>query len=141
MNFFITTDIVVICREKRRHKILLIRRKNDPFKGMWALPGGFVEKDEEIIDAAKRELYEETGIKIRTKLHEIGVFGKVGRDPRGRTISIAYLALINKVVHPKASTDAKEAQWFSIKNLPPLAFDHKEIIRKAMKLFKKNYEL
>jgi len=141
MNFFITTDIVVICREKRRHKILLIRRKNDPFKGMWALPGGFVEKDEEIIDAAKRELYEETGIKIRTKLHEIGVFGKVGRDPRGRTISIAYLALINKLVHPKASTDAKEAQWFSIKNLPPLAFDHKEIIRKAMKLFKKNYEL
>ncbi len=137
MSFFITTDIVVICKEKQQYKILLIQRKNDPFKGMWALPGGFVEKDEEILDAAKRELYEETGIKIRTKLYEIGAFGKVGRDPRGRTISIAYLALINKLVHPKASTDAKEAQWFSVKNLPSLAFDHKEIIEEAIKLLKK----
>lgn len=137
----VAADIVVISKEKGINKVLLIQRNNDPFKGMWALPGGFVEENEEILNAAKRELFEETGINVKTKLYEIGIFDNPKRDPRGRVISVAYLAFIKKIINPKASSDAKNAQWHSLKRLPPLAFDHKEIIKRAHLLLKKLQKL
>lgn len=123
----VTVDIVVL----NKNKILLIKRKNNPFKDFYALPGGFVEENELLIDAAKRELFEETGIKA-DKLKFIGIFDKVNRDPRGRIITAAY-SFKTKELKAKASDDALDLKWFDIKKLPKLAFDHNEIIKKALK--------
>ena len=128
----VTADCVVIAKETEP-KVLLIQRGNEPFKGQWALPGGFLNMDETTEQCAVRELEEETGLKV-TKIKQIGVYSKVDRDPRGRTITVAYLAIIDKVENVKGLDDAAKAQWFPISNLPKLAFDHEEIISDAKKI-------
>jgi 8-oxo-dGTP diphosphatase len=126
----LTADIVVITRE-RRPRVLLIRRKHDPFAGKWALPGGFVNEGEKIIDAARRELQEETGLRIR-RLEPLGTFGDPGRDPRGWTVSAAFITLVNsKNLKAVAADDAAEVEWHALDRLPPLAFDHSEILKLA----------
>lgn len=132
MAFLLAVDIVVITIVEQEKYILLIKRKNNPFEDKWALPGGFVEENEEAIDAAYRELKEETGLKEIDKLYEVGFFSKVGRDPRGRICSLAFLTILNEILPAKANTDAKQANWFKFNELPPLAFDHDQIILQAM---------
>jgi 8-oxo-dGTP diphosphatase len=126
----VTVDIVIVTRERRR-RVLLIRRRHDPFEGMWAIPGGFVEMDETLETAARRELREETGLKV-ADLHQLHTFGDPGRDPRGRTIAVAYLAQVDFAkVKPRAADDAAEVGWCRLDQLPPLAFDHAEILAYA----------
>ncbi|NSW45574.1 MAG: NUDIX hydrolase [Bacteroidales bacterium] len=122
----VATDIVLIAHQKLETNVLLIKRKNNPYKGMWAFPGGFMDMNEFLIDTARRELYEETGIKIN-ELIFFGIYDDPNRDPRGRTIGIVYYALLNKTIPTQSGDDALQAQWFSIDNLPPLAFDHPKI--------------
>ncbi|TBW29120.1 NUDIX hydrolase [Gramella sp. KN1008] len=128
----VTVDSVVFCNSNNKFKVLLIKRKNDPFKEQWALPGGFVEEDEDLETAAKRELKEETGVKVAS-MEQVQAFGKPGRDPRGRTISIAFLSRIFCEEELTAADDASEARWFNIEKLHgmDLAFDHDEIINVA----------
>lgn len=128
-NPAVTVDILVLSLQKKDVKILLIQRKNPPFKGLWAIPGGFLEPKEVLDTAASRELKEETGV-ANVALSPLGVFDKVDRDPRGRTITMAYWTMIDaKQKKAKAGSDAKKAKWFSLKKLPELAFDHQEIIQ------------
>ncbi len=123
----LTVDGVVI----RNGKILLIRRKNEPFKGRWALPGGFVEYGETVEEAVMREVAEETG--LATDIDGIaGVYSDPGRDPRGHTISIAYLLSPKDDSEPEGGDDASEAKFFDVNELPPLAFDHDRIIKDAL---------
>ncbi|MCL6219267.1 NUDIX domain-containing protein [Zunongwangia pacifica] len=126
----VTVDSVILCKSEGKFKLVLVKRKNEPFKDKWALPGGFVEQEEDLADAAKRELQEETGLVV-DRNEQIGTFGKPGRDPRGRTISIVYLSLIDREEALKAADDAAEAAWFDIDNLPELAFDHSKIVEKS----------
>lgn len=113
-------------------EILLIKRNEPPFVGHWALPGGHVDIDEEVDAAVHRELKEETSVEGRS-LEEVGVFSRVGRDPRGRTVSIAYYALVKPdQLTLKAGSDADDAQWFLVNDLPALAFDHAEIVEAAL---------
>lgn len=128
-KIFVTVDILVINNETE--EILLIKRLNDPFKDCWALPGGFVDENEDLEAAAHRELKEETNLEVE-ELYQIGAFGTPGRDPRGHMISIAYLGYSNDTENAKAMDDAKELKWFNINNLPKLAFDHREIIEMAI---------
>jgi len=122
----LTVDGVII----KNKKILLIRRKNEPFKGKWALPGGFVSYGERVEDAVVREVKEETG--LDTKIQRLlGVYSDPERDPRGHTVSIAYL-LSPKEGAPKGGDDALEARFFDINDLPSLAFDHDKIIKDAL---------
>tara|TARA_R100001369_G_scaffold20091_1_gene36804 strand:+ start:309970 stop:310392 length:423 start_codon:yes stop_codon:yes gene_type:complete len=125
----VTVDAVVLNNQNNKPKVLLIKRKNDPFENKWAIPGGFLEKDENLEYGAKRELEEETGLKINT-LIQLKTYGEVDRDPRGRTISIAFIA-ITQQQEVKAADDALEAKWFDLKELPSLAFDHSEILEDA----------
>lgn len=112
-------------------EILLVRRGREPFRGMWALPGGFVELDEDLPDAARRELLEETGLDVDT-LEQFRTFGKPGRDPRGRQITVAYIAEVSREIPPpRAGDDAREAKWFPLEALPALAFDHAEVLAEA----------
>jgi len=113
--------------------VLLIQRKYPPFKNSWAIPGGFVLKEESLEEAVRRELSEETGIEV-AYLEQLYTFGAPDRDPRQRIISVAYVALVKSSQYRqlKASTDAEDAQWFSIKALPELAFDHKTILQTAI---------
>ena len=126
-NIAVTVDAVIFYRKVNSLYVLLIKRKNEPFLEQWALPGGFLEENEPMEEGAKRELEEETGLKIE-KLQQVGAFGTPGRDPRGRTISIAYVGLIDTEPKLKASDDALEVKWFNLNDLPDLAFDHSEII-------------
>jgi len=130
----VTADVVVITKEVEP-KVLLIQRGFDPYKGCWAFPGGFMEMDETTEECAIRELEEETGIQI-AELTQIGAYSKVDRDPRGRAITIAYLAIVDMPLVANAQDDAAKADWFSINNLPPLAFDHEKIMADAIDLFK-----
>lgn len=125
----VTTDIILIAKEKDCSYILLIERKFDPFKGYWAFPGGFVEMDEDLDTACLRELKEETGI-ANIDIKQFYTAGKVDRDPRGRTISVVYWAEIDHRIEYTPGDDAAKANWFSIKELPELAFDHQHIIDK-----------
>ncbi len=113
--------------------LLLIQRKYEPYKNSWAIPGGFVLEDESLEEAVKRELMEETGISVNY-LEQLYTFGEPKRDPRQRVIAIAYFGLVKTSQYQelKASTDAENAKWFSIKKLPSLAFDHKQIIAVAI---------
>lgn len=125
-TIFLTVDIII--RSKRpEDSILLIKRKKEPFKDMWALPGGFVDQGEDLPEAAKRELREETGILVES-LRQLGAFGKPDRDPRHHTVSVVYYGTVSSEVAAIAADDAADAGWFSIQQLPPLAFDHEEII-------------
>lgn len=114
-------------------QLLLVRRKYEPYKGMWAIPGGFVEDDEELEAAAIRELEEETGLKVpaMTQLH---TFGKVGRDSRGRTVTVTYYAFADAATQPvQGGDDAAAAAWVYVKDITELAFDHMEMLDMAMK--------
>ena len=127
----VTVDVVLHAVRESGLDILLIRRKAPPHKGRWALPGGFLDMDEELEAAARRELREETGLRIGA-LEELGAYGKVGRDPRGRTVSVVFLALHRGTLPvAKAGDDASETGWFPASRLPPMAFDHRRIIRDA----------
>lgn len=132
-RFYVAADAVVFTTLNKELKILLIKRRDPPFKGQFALPGGFVEINENLENAAKRELEEETGVKniFLKKLH---AFGDVGRDPRGRVISIPFLALIDgEKIKLHATSDAELAKWHSVYDLPQLGFDHDKIIKDALK--------
>jgi 8-oxo-dGTP diphosphatase len=127
----VTTDIVIFTVRDNQLKLLLIMRKGEPFQGKWALPGGFVQLDEDLETSARRELAEETGVS-GVYLEQLYTFGAVNRDPRERVITVAYYALISsdKTVL-QASTDAEAVGWFSMDDLPKLAFDHQQIVDKA----------
>lgn len=129
----VTVDIVCLYPAVKPVEIALIQRANPPFAGQWALPGGFVEIDEDLEAAARRELFEETHLNPLT-LEQFHCFGNPGRDPRGRTISIAYLALFDDVQTGQADDDAAAFSWFPLNALPPLAFDHSQIIAKVLLL-------
>jgi 8-oxo-dGTP diphosphatase len=130
-SIFVTVDAVVFKTLFEENYLLLIKRRNQPFKDCWALPGGFVDDNENIDNAVIRELFEETQISI-TKKTQHKAFGKPFRDPRSHVISIAYYGFVTEEVMPVASDDAKEAKWFLINDLPKLAFDHDEIINFAL---------
>ena len=129
----VTADCVVITKEEQP-KVLLIQRSADPYKGCWAFPGGFMNMDETTEQCAIRELEEETGLRV-SDVHQIGAYSKVDRDPRGRTITVAYLAIIDKPVQVTGQDDAAKAEWFPLSALPELAFDHAEIMRDAVKAY------
>ena len=127
-RLMLTVDIALINKKSNEVFILLIKRANEPYKDLWALPGGFVDMDETLIDAAKRELFEETGI-AETDLKQFYTYGDLNRDPRGRTVSVVYYAFVNQNnTNAVAGDDAAETNWFSLKNLPQLVFDHQKII-------------
>ena len=130
----VTADCVVIANETVP-RVLLVQRGIEPFKDSWAFPGGFMNMDETTEECAIRELMEETGLKVE-ELHQIGAYSKVDRDPRGRTITVAYLAMIDKPVAVTGQDDAAKAEWWPINALPPLAFDHEDIMRDAIKEYK-----
>ena len=127
----VTVDVVVIALLEGSHKVLLVERRKPPFQGCWALPGGFVEPDETLEAAARRELHEETGAQP-ARLEQLHTFGDPGRDPRGWTISVAYLAVVDgdevQAGNLQAGSDAETVCWFDLHDLPPLAFDHREIV-------------
>ncbi|TWT35996.1 Bifunctional NMN adenylyltransferase/Nudix hydrolase [Posidoniimonas corsicana] len=127
----LTVDIVVFGLDEEDLQVMLIQRDLAPFEGGWALPGGFVRVDETLDDAARRELVEETGLKD-IYLEQLYTFGAVERDPRERVVTVAYYALVNlEGHHVQASTDARNAAWFPVSDLPELAFDHQAILDAA----------
>jgi 8-oxo-dGTP diphosphatase len=128
----VTTDVVIFTLREGDLQVLLIRRKNPPFQGVWAIPGGFVGMDESLEEAALRELEEETGVRD-VYLEQLYTFGDPGRDPRGRTVTVAYFALVPApTIRPRAGDDAAEARWWPMYDLPPLAFDHADILAYAL---------
>ena len=132
----VTTDCVVFGFDGKRLNILLIERGGEPFKGCWAFPGGFMNINETAEQGAMRELREETSLKLEY-LKQFGTFTAVNRDPRERVITIAYYALAKKS-DVQGGDDAAKAQWFPIEDVPPLAFDHDYILRKATEQLKKD---
>lgn len=131
----VTADCVVITKEDSP-KVLLIERGAEPFKGCWAFPGGFLNMDETTEQCAIRELKEETGLEV-TDVRQIGTYSKVDRDPRGRTITVVYLAEVDSPMEVNGQDDAAKAQWFPIDVLPELAFDHDEIVSDAIEYFQR----
>ena len=139
----VTADCVVMTREAEP-KVLLILRGDQPFKGCWAFPGGFLNMDETTEQCAIRELEEETGLKVN-EVHQIGAYSKVDRDPRGRTVTVAYLAIVDAPMAVSGQDDAAKAQWFPLSAFldkpsgkaerPELAFDHEEIMQDAIKKY------
>jgi 8-oxo-dGTP diphosphatase len=134
----VTADCVVMTREAEP-KVLLIERGDEPFKGCLAFPGGFMDMDETTEQCAIRELEEETGLKV-SKVYQIGAYSKVDRDPRGRTVTVAYLAIVNKPIAVSGQDDAAKAEWFSLLALPQLAFDHADIMQDAIRKYKETTE-
>lgn len=131
----VTTDCVVFTQEEEP-KVLLIQRGNEPYKGCWAFPGGFMNMEETAEECAVRELKEETGLTVN-RIRQIGAYSKVDRDPRGRTVSIAYLAIVDAPTAVSGMDDAAKAAWFPLASLPDLAFDHKDIMTDAIAFFNK----
>ena len=129
----VTADCVVITNDPLPN-VLLIQRGADPYKGAWAFPGGFMNMDETTEQCAIRELEEETGLKV-ANLHQIGAYSKIDRDPRGRTITVAYLAIVDSPAAVKGQDDAAKAEWFPITDLPYLAFDHYDIFKDAIRVY------
>jgi 8-oxo-dGTP diphosphatase len=128
----VTTDIVIFTIREEKLELLLIKRKNEPYQGTWGLPGGFVNPDEDLDTCAKRELKEETGV-TGVYLEQLYTFGNPKRDPRERVISVAYYALAPaERITLRAASDAADVDWFSLNKLPPLAFDHRRIVDKAL---------
>ncbi len=127
----VTVDAVVLARTGRALEVALIERGHDPFVGTWALPGGFIEMDEPLLDAAKRELEEETGIRAKW-LAPACFIGTPGRDPRGRTVSGVYYILLPERPEAKAGSDAASLEWFPVGKTPRMAFDHDEALRTTL---------
>ncbi|MEO1260843.1 MAG: NUDIX domain-containing protein [Bacteroidota bacterium] len=131
-NIKLAVDAIVFGYQHEQLFVALVKRKYEPFAGHWAIPGGFVHEDENLETAVKRELREETGIRLNY-LEQLYTFGEVNRDPRKRVVSVAYFGLVRpKDFNIKADTDAAEVGWFDVKELPPLAFDHAVILQKAL---------
>uniref|UniRef100_A0A7R9VAD3 Nudix hydrolase domain-containing protein n=1 Tax=Chlamydomonas euryale TaxID=1486919 RepID=A0A7R9VAD3_9CHLO len=130
----VTVDTVIVARSAPP-QLLLIRRMNEPFKDCWALPGGFVDEDEPLNAAAARELQEETSVDpASVPLVQVGAFGDPGRDPRGWTVTVAYGAIVPTTdLGVKAADDARDARWFDVAALPTLAFDHKLVVKEALR--------
>lgn len=137
----VTVDILAFAVHEGGLEILLVKRKYDPFKSSWALPGGFItDKDETLDAAAQRELVEETNVS-NVYLEQLYSFGDQGRDPRGRVVTVSYLALLREEeLEIKASSDASGVAWWPVKELPALAFDHAEIIAYGLKRLKYKIE-
>jgi 8-oxo-dGTP diphosphatase len=132
----VTVDCVVFGFDEGDLKVLLIKRNGEPYRGKWALPGGFVGMDESLDEAAMRELREETGLP-KLYLEQLYTFGSPERDPRGRVISVAYYALVKLADYRlAAATDAADVAWFSVADAPSLAFDHSEILDTAIRRLK-----
>jgi len=129
----VTVDVVLFTIRAGELAVLMIRRGQPPFKGHWALPGGFVEESESLVRAAARELQEETGL-VQTSLEQLGAFGDPGRDPRGHTVSVAFYAFVVAPMRPVAADDAADAEWVAISTLnrSRVAFDHSHIIALAV---------
>ena len=127
----VTTDCLIFRKISGIWCLLLIERGNEPYRGCWALPGGFLEMEEDLDTCAARELQEETGL-TGIDLHQLYAFGAPNRDPRHRTISVAYWGIDKTGQEAIGSDDAAKAQWFALDALPDLAFDHTEIISKAL---------
>ncbi|HUW20683.1 MAG TPA: NUDIX hydrolase [Sedimentisphaerales bacterium] len=134
----VTVDAVVFSFSRHKARLLLVNRKNEPFKGKWALPGGFVGMDEELEDAAARELAEEAGL-TGAALEQMHTFGRCGRDPRGRQITIAFMGIATEgQSRIKAGDDAAKVRWFDVEKLPKdLAFDHNEVTKFAISRLKR----
>ena len=130
----VTADCVVMTKESVP-QVLLIERGNDPFKGSWAFPGGFMDMDETTEQCAIRELKEETGLVVE-KVLQIGAYSKVDRDPRGRTVTVAYLAIVDEPMAVTGQDDAAKAEWWPLSDLPHLAFDHYDIMQDAIQKYK-----
>ncbi|MGI6477859.1 MAG: NUDIX domain-containing protein [Salinivirgaceae bacterium] len=124
----VTADIVLIDKNDCNLSVLLIQRKNPPYQNQWAFPGGFMEMNETLIETAHRELFEETGVK-NVKLTQFKTYDAIDRDPRHRTISTVFIGYFNKTSLVSAGDDALNAKWFSINEIPPLAFDHALILK------------
>lgn len=128
----LTADCVIFAIDNGQPVVLLIQRKYDPFRGMWAFPGGFMDMDEDTDQCARRELLEETGIDD-VFLEQLGAFSEVGRDPRGRTVTVAYWTMVDMArCRPVAGDDAQTVRWFPLSQIPPLAFDHAMILDAAL---------
>jgi 8-oxo-dGTP diphosphatase len=128
----VTVDLIAFAWIESALCTLLVRRKHDPFEGRWALPGGFLDIDEEAETGARRELREETGLDVAAAIDPLGFFAKVGRDPRGRTVTLAYVTILPAGSHPiQGADDAAEAAWIPLDRAKDLAFDHDEILAAA----------
>lgn len=134
-NIALTADSVIFYRNNSKIEVLLVKRKNDPYKGRWALPGGFLEDEEPLETGAQRELEEETGLKVRN-MQQIRAYGEPNRDPRGRTVSVGFWAEIKERDQVEGNDDAAVARWFDINELPELAFDHDKILEDALEKLK-----
>lgn len=124
-------DLLILREDAGKQCLLLIQRRHEPFQDHWALPGGFMEIDETLETAAARELKEETGLDV-VSLKQVGAFSTLDRDPRSRVITVAFLATVPPDQTAVAADDAKNADWFPVDELPPLAFDHPSIVRTGL---------
>lgn len=123
----LTVDALLFVRNGENMRLLMIRRANEPFKNKWALPGGFMDMNETLEEACRRELQEETGIVV-DHLEQFRVYDAIDRDPRHRTISVVFYAKMEREIPPAAGDDAAQAAWFDVNELPELAFDHAKIV-------------
>lgn len=123
----LTVDAIVFVKKGGSALVLLIERGREPFKNLWALPGGFIEMDETLEAACKRELLEETGLNVE-QMTQFKTYDAIDRDPRHRTISVVYFTELNEIQQVEGSDDASQAEWFPVTNLPDLAFDHRQIL-------------
>lgn len=128
----VCVDVIVLRKKPQGLEILLIQRLNDPFKDHWALPGGFIEMEEDLIASAHRELQEETNLS-HIRLQQLKTYGQPGRDPRGRTISVVFGGFLEEAQQAKAGDDAKKLRWYSVEEMPQLAFDHMLIVKESLK--------
>lgn len=128
----VTADVACFAEEDGGTYLLLIQRNHDPYAGRWALPGGFVDENEALEAAARRELEEETKLTVG-EIEQFGAYGDPGRDPRGHTVTVAYIARLSGRVEVTGSDDAASAEWFPIDELPSLAFDHDRVIADAIR--------
>jgi 8-oxo-dGTP diphosphatase len=127
----LTVDAVVFRRAPQKTELLLIQRGNEPFKGMWALPGGFLDMNETLEEAVQREVREETGLS-GIDFRQLHAFSALDRDPRGRTVTVVFWGIFKDQIEAHPGDDAEKAQWFDLDTLPELAFDHADVIAMAI---------